>query len=58
MVSFIRSQYATCQLKQLGPYTLSSNAAKREIRELIKGFGCKLLLSQVPKHLWDDCLEL
>ena len=45
-------------MKQLGSYTPWSNAAKREIKELKKGAGCKLLKSRAPKHLWDDCLEL
>ena len=31
---------------------------EREIEELEKGTGCKLLRSGAPKHLWDDCLEL
>ena len=49
---------AACHLKQLEPYTPLSNAAVREIKELKKGAGCKLLQSRAPKHLWDDCLEL
>ena len=49
---------ALCHLKQLEPYTPWSNAAEREIKELKKGAGHKLLWSRAPKHLWDDCLEL
>ena len=49
---------AACHLKQLDPYTPWSNAANREIKELNKGAGHKLLRSRAPKHLWDDCLEL
>ena len=45
-----------CQLKQLEPYTPRSNAAEREIKELKKGAGHKLLWSRAP--MWDDCLEL
>ena len=31
---------------------------EREIKELKKGAGHKLLRSRAPKYLWDDCLEL
>ena len=31
---------------------------EREIKELKKGAGHKLLWSRAPKHLWDDCIEL
>ena len=37
---------AACQLKQLEPYTPWSNAAEKEIKELKKGAGCKLLQSK------------
>ena len=40
------------------PYTPWSNAAGREIEQLKKGAGHKLLRSRASKHLWDDCLEL
>ena len=36
---------------------LWSNMAEREIKNLKKGAGHKVLWSR-PKHLWDDCLEL
>ena len=49
---------ASCHLKQLEPYTPWSNAAEREIEELKKGAGCKLLKSRAPKCLWDESLEL
>ena len=49
---------AACHLKQLEPYTPWSNAAEREIKELKKGAGCKVLKSRAPKQLWDGCLEL
>ena len=49
---------AACHLKRLEPYTPWSNAAEREIKELKKGTGCKLLKSRAPKQLWDDCTEL
>ena len=31
---------------------------QKEIKELKKGAGHKLLTSRAPKWLWDDCLEL
>ena len=46
------------QFKQLKPYTPSSNAAEREIKELKKGAGHKLCFQREPRHLWGDCLEL
>ena len=49
---------ASCHLKQREPFTLWSNAAKREIKELKKGSGRKLIKSGTPKRLWDDCLKL
>ena len=48
---------AAFHLKQLKPYTIWSNAAEREIKELKKGGGHRLLRFRAPKHLWDDCLE-
>ena len=45
-------------MKQLEPYTPLSNAAEREMKELKKGAGCKLLKSRAPKQLWDNCIEL
>ena len=49
---------ATCHLKKLDSYTPWSNAAEREIKELKKVVGHKMLRSRTPKHLWDNCLEL
>ena len=49
---------AACHLKKLEPYTPWSNAVEREIKELKKGAGHKLLKSRAPKPLWDDCLDL
>lgn len=48
---------ASCQLKQLEPYSPWTNAAEREIKELKKGASRKMIARQVPKRLWDDCLE-
>ena len=33
------------------------NAAKKEIKELKKGSGSKLIKSAIPTRLWGDCLE-
>ncbi len=49
---------AHCQLKQTKPYSPWQNAAEREIKELKKGSGRKMLVTGAPKRLWDDCLEL
>ena len=49
---------AACHLKQLELYTPWSNAAERDIKELKKGSGHKLLQTRASKHLCDDCLEL
>ena len=49
---------ASCHFKQMEPFFPWSNAAKREIKELKKGSGRKLIKSGTPKRLWDDCLEL
>ena len=35
-----------------------SHAAKRQIKELKKISGRKLIKSRAPKRLWDDCLKL
>ena len=40
--------------QKLKDYTPWPNTAEREIKELKKGVGCKLLMSRAPKHLWDD----
>ena len=49
---------ASCHLRQTEPFTPWLNAAKREIKELKKGSGRKLLKSGIPNRCWDDCLEL
>ena len=49
---------ASCHMRQLEPFTPCLNAAKREIMELNKGSGRRLIKSGTPKRLWDDCLEL
>ena len=49
---------ALSQLEQTEPFTPWSNAAERKRKELKKGSGRKLIKSETPKRLWDDCLEL
>ena len=49
---------ASCQLKQIKPYSPWQNAAEGAIRELKKGAGRKMIKRRSPKKLWDDCLEL
>ncbi len=48
---------AHCQLKQTELYSPRQNAAEKEIKELKKGLGRKMLASGVPRQLWDSCLE-
>ncbi len=49
---------AHCQLKQTKLYSPWQNSAEREIKELKKGLECKMLALDMPRRLWDDCLEL
>ncbi len=49
---------AHCQLKQTEPYSPWQNAAEREIKELKKGSGNKMLATGATRWLWDDCLKL
>ncbi len=46
------------QLKQIKSYSPWQNAAEREIKELKKKLGSKMLTSGAPWRLWDNCLEL
>ena len=50
---------ASCQLKQLEPYSQWTNDVERELKELKKGASLKMIALQVPKRLWlwDDCVE-
>ena len=49
---------ALCHLRWTEHFTPWSNAAEREIRELKKGSGRRLIKSGMPTRLWDDFLEL
>ncbi len=44
-----------CQLKQTEQYSPWQNAAEKEIKELKKRLGCKMLMSGVPQRL---CISL
>ncbi len=46
------------QLKQTKPYSPWHKAAEREIQELKKGSGCKMIATSELRCLWDNCLEL
>eukprot|EP01082_Thalassiosira_pseudonana_P000070 g27.t1 g27 contig1:60384-63019(+) len=48
---------ADTDLRQLEPFTPWANAAEREIKELKRGAGRKLISSKCPKRFWDYCLE-
>ncbi len=50
-------QDAGCEKKTTEPYSLWQNAAKQKIKELKKGTRRKLLLINMPRRLWDGCLE-
>ncbi len=50
-------QDAGCEKKTTEPYSPWQNAAEHEIKELKKGTGRKFLLTNMPRRLWDDCLE-
>ena len=48
---------ANCPYRSIEPHSPWQNAAERAIRELKKATGRKLLSSNCPKRLWDDCME-
>ena len=49
---------ASFNLKQIEPFSPWSNAATREMTNLKKGSGRKLIKACSLKRLWDHCLEL
>ena len=49
---------ALYNLRQMQLFNPWSKAAKRKIKESKKGSERKLIKSDFPKRLWDDCLEL
>eukprot|EP01082_Thalassiosira_pseudonana_P011515 g10091.t1 g10091 contig4:1200994-1201527(-) len=48
---------ADTDLRQLEPFTPWANAAEREIKELKRGAGRKLISSKCPKRFWDYCFN-
>ena len=53
-----KARQADCHVKQTKPYSLWQNAAESIIRELKKGTERKMIKSNSPKKLWNDCLEI
>jgi hypothetical protein len=49
---------ADCWMKQTEPYSPWQNAAEGVILHLKQGAGRKMVKTQTPKKLWDDCLEM
>ena len=49
---------AGCHRKQIDPHSPWMNLCEVEIRELKRGLTTKMLKRNVPKKLWDHCLEL
>ena len=49
---------ADCQVKQTEPYSPWQNAVEAMIKEFKKGTDRKMIRTDSPKVLWDDCLEL
>ena len=54
----LKLKEALCHFNEMGSFTQWPNAAKREIKELKKGSGRKLIKSDAPKRLWDVFLKL
>ncbi len=50
-------QDAGCERKITEPFSPWQNAPKCKIEEFKEGTGRKLLLTNTPRRLWDDCLE-
>ena len=49
---------AGCHRKQIDPHSPWMNLCEGEIRELKRGSTRKMLKQNVPKKLWDHCLDL
>ena len=47
-----------CHRAQIEPHSFWMNLCEGEIRELKRGSTRKMLKRNVPKKLWDHCLEL
>ncbi len=46
-----------CERKITEPFFPWQNANQREIKEFKKGAGRMLLITNMPRSLWEDCLE-
>ena len=53
-----KARQTDCHVKQTEPYSPWQNEAESTIRELKKGAGRKMIKSNSPKKIWDDCLAL
>ena len=53
-----RTRQAQCHIKQIEPHSQWSNRAESAIRELKKATIRKMVRTNTPKVLWDDCIEL
>ena len=53
-----KARQADGNVKQTEPYSPWQNAAEGTIRELKKSAGRKMIKTNSPKKLWDDCIEL
>ena len=49
---------AVCHRKQIDPHSPCMNLCEGEIRELKRGSTRKILKRDVPKKIWDHCLDL
>ena len=53
-----KARQADCHVKQTEPYSPWQNAAEGTIRKLKKSAGRKMIKSNSPKKVWDDCIKL
>ena len=53
-----RDRQADCHLKKTEPYSPWQNESGNTIREQMNDAGRKMIKSNSPKKLWDDCFEL
>ena len=53
-----KARQPDCHVKQTEPYSPWQNAAEGTIRERNKSAGIKMIKTNSPKKLWDDCIEL
>jgi hypothetical protein len=56
--SWVSGDGRPCWIKQTKAYSPWSNFAELANRELKKGCARKMIKARVPKHIWDECLEM